>query len=127
MTRKSLPLVYVLHFSALCAILAISALSATAQALSSDSLERDPKQALDETYTEHIKKYTTAPALNSPLTDYLPASSTVPTPAKVLGDVAGRPTCCPMRKRLPVFSNAGGGQPAGEEFSQSAIPKKGAR
>ena len=30
-----------------------------------------------------------------PLTDYLPASKTVPTPAKVLGDVSGAPGILP--------------------------------
>ena len=41
------------------------------------------------------RKYTTDPSFNSPLTDYLPASSTVPTPEKVLGDVAGAPNMLP--------------------------------
>jgi len=61
----------------------------TAQTPASDSYQRDPKQPIDESYTQAIRKYTTAPALNSPLTDYLPASNTVPTPTKVLGDIAG--------------------------------------
>ncbi len=56
---------------------------------------RDPKQAIDYDYTEHIRKYTTGPTLNSPLTEYLPASKSVPTPAKVLGDVAGAPDMLP--------------------------------
>ncbi|HMX25729.1 MAG TPA: M14 family zinc carboxypeptidase [Blastocatellia bacterium] len=52
---------------------------------------RDPKQAIDEDYTRKIREYTTQPFFNSPLTDYLPASSKVPTPKAVLGDVAGAP------------------------------------
>jgi hypothetical protein len=56
---------------------------------------RDPHQAIDESYTAALRKYTTAPEFNSPLTDYLPASRTVPTPAKVLGDVAGAPNILP--------------------------------
>jgi hypothetical protein len=60
-----------------------------------DGFQRDAKQAVDESYTQLIRKYTTAPALNSPLTDYLPASSIVPTPAKVLGDIAGAPGILP--------------------------------
>jgi hypothetical protein len=60
-----------------------------------DSFARDPKQALDQAYTDHIKKYTTDPSYSSPLVDYLPASSTIPTPAKVLGDVAGAPDMLP--------------------------------
>ena len=56
---------------------------------------RDPHQAIDESYTAAIRKYTTAPEFNSPLTDYLPASKSVPTPAKVLGDVSGAPNMLP--------------------------------
>ena len=52
---------------------------------------RDPNQAVDQEYTNKIREYTTAPYFNSPLTDYLPASSNVPTPKAVLGDVAGAP------------------------------------
>jgi len=66
-----------------------------AQNPAAETFQRDPKQALDEPYTQAIAKYTTAPTLNSPLTDYLPASSTIPTPAKVLGDVAGAPNILP--------------------------------
>jgi Zinc carboxypeptidase len=56
---------------------------------------RDPQQPVDKDYTEHIHKYTTDPAFTSPLVDYLPASKTVPTPAKVLGDVSGAPDILP--------------------------------
>src|SRR5688572_25364452 len=52
---------------------------------------RDPNQPIDQEYTNKIREYTTAPYFNSPLTDYLPASSDVPTPKTVLGDVAGAP------------------------------------
>ena len=51
---------------------------------------RDASQPVDEEYTRKIREYTTQPFFNSPLTDYLPASKTVPTPKAVLGDVAGR-------------------------------------
>ena len=56
---------------------------------------RDPKQAIDEEYTKKIREYTTEPFFNSPWTDYLPASATVPTPKAVLGDVAGAPNKLP--------------------------------
>ena len=100
MTRKSLPLVDIPQFWALCALMALASLTllptrVRAQSGETETFQRDSKQAIDEAYTEHIKKYTTAPALNSPLTDYLPASSTVPSPAKVLGDVAGAPDVLP--------------------------------
>ena len=52
---------------------------------------RDPGQPIDEDYTAKIRQYTTEPFFNSPLTDYLPASKTVPTPKAVLGDIAGAP------------------------------------
>ncbi len=56
---------------------------------------RDPQQPIDHSYTEAIAKYTTGASLNSPLTNYLPGSQSVPTPAKVLGDVAGAPNMLP--------------------------------
>ncbi len=76
-------------------ILLLSAWHLRAQTLDGDEFARNPKQQVDEFYTQRILKYTTAPALNSPLTNYLPASKTVPTPAKVLGDIAGAPDMLP--------------------------------
>ena len=67
----------------------------TAQTFPTEDFRRDPKQPIDESYTQLIKKYTTAPALNSPLTDYLPSSASVPTPTKILGDIAGAPDILP--------------------------------
>jgi len=75
-------------------------------------------QPIDSAYTRKIHEYTTAPFFTSPLVDYLPASSTVPTPQSVLGDIAGSPSKLPystdvyayMRKlaaatpRVRVFS-----------------------
>ncbi len=66
-----------------------------AQTALSATYARDPQQAIDQDYTDHIKKYTTEPYFNSPLTNYLPASKTVPTPWKVLGDVSGAPNMLP--------------------------------
>src|ERR1039457_5218910 len=56
---------------------------------------RDASQAVDEEYTRKIREYTTETFFNSPLTDYLPASKTVPTPKVVLGDIAGAPGILP--------------------------------
>ena len=81
------------HFCAL--NFALGCILVSAQVPASETFRRDPNQANDESYTQRIKKYTTAPAFNSPLTDYLPASSTVPTPMKTLGDVAGAPDILP--------------------------------
>src|ERR1700678_2918718 len=50
---------------------------------------RDPGQPIDQQYTDQIHKYTTDPSFISPLVDYLPASKTESTPARVLGDVSG--------------------------------------
>jgi hypothetical protein len=56
---------------------------------------RDASQPIDEEYTKKIKEYTTESFFNSPLTEYLPLSKTVPTPKAVLGDVAGAPGILP--------------------------------
>jgi len=72
-----------------------SALAAHARADGETPPGRDPKQPVDEGYTEKIHKYTTQPVFTSPLVDYLPASTNVPTPQAVLGDVAGAPGILP--------------------------------
>jgi len=64
------------------------------QQLNSD-FARDPRQPIDQHYTDQIHKYTTDPSFISPLVDYLPASKAVPTPAEVLGDVSGAPDMLP--------------------------------
>ena len=56
---------------------------------------REVGQPIDEEYTRKIREYTTETFFNSPLTDYLPASKTVPTPKAVLGDIAGAPDILP--------------------------------
>jgi Zinc carboxypeptidase len=88
-----------MSLSKLAAIAVTSAMFSAAALLTAQSLNsnyaRDPAQPIDKDYTEHIHKYTTDPAFISPLVDYLPASKTVPTPAKVLGDVSGAPDMLP--------------------------------
>src|SRR5215203_296368 len=61
---------------------------------------RDPNQPIDQDYTDKIREYTTAPYFNSPLTDYLPASTDVPTPKAVLGDVSGAPGKLPYAEEV---------------------------
>ena len=63
--------------------------------MTAPSFERDPRQAIDQDYTQKISQYTTDPSFSSPLVDYLPASKTVPTPVNVLGDIAGAPDMLP--------------------------------
>ena len=65
------------------------------QSTTTERFARDPKQPVDQWYTDRIQQYTTQTSLNSLLTNYLPASQTVPTPAKLLGDVAGAPNMLP--------------------------------
>ncbi len=60
-----------------------------------DTFRRDPAQPVDEVYTQAIRHYTTDPRFASPLVDYLPASTTVPTPMKTLGVIAGAPDVLP--------------------------------
>ena len=67
---------------------------ASAQVTNSD-YARDPNQPVDQQYTKKILEYTTDPSFLSPLINYLPASPTVPTPEKVLGDVSGAPNMLP--------------------------------
>jgi hypothetical protein len=76
-------------------ILSLALNPASAQTLLNDGFARDSRQPIDQAYTDHIRKYTTDPQFSSRLVDYLPASATVPTPAKVLGDVAGAPDMLP--------------------------------
>ena len=76
----------------------IAAGAATGDAFATGIYDRDPQQAIDQSYTDKIAQYTTGAQFNSPLTNYLPASGTVPTPAKVLGDVSGAPNMLPYTK-----------------------------
>src|SRR6266513_4859820 len=68
-------------------LLSGTALSVRAQ----NGYSRDTSQPVDQEYTKKIAEYTTEKFFNSPLTDYLPASPSVPTPQSVIGDVAGAP------------------------------------
>jgi hypothetical protein len=70
------------------------------QAQQTQSFVRDPKIPIDSEYTQKIKEYTTEPFFTSPLTDYLPASKTVPTPKAVLGDIAGAPGKLPYAEEV---------------------------
>jgi hypothetical protein len=86
--------------AAFLAVLLLVTCSVVAQTALNENFARDPKQPIDQAYTDHIRKYTTEPRFSSPLVDYLPASSTVPTPDKVLGDVAGAPDILPYAEEV---------------------------
>ncbi|MEO7367827.1 MAG: M14 family zinc carboxypeptidase [Gemmatimonadaceae bacterium] len=64
---------------------------------------RDPMQPIDSEYTRKIHEYTTEPFFMSSLVDYLPASSTVPTPKAVLGDIAGAKDNLPYSKDVYAY------------------------
>src|SRR6266550_2601142 len=81
---------------AACLLLLVVATAATGQIKPG----RDTNQSIDEEYTRKIREYTTEPFFNSPLTDYLPASSTVPTPKSILGDIAGAPGNLPYAEEV---------------------------
>jgi len=95
MSRLRCPLAILVLFAFSGALLAQSNVDA--------AFARDPKQPIDQSYTDQIKQYTTEPYFNSPLTDYLPASNTVPTPAKVLGNVAGAPGILPYAEDVYAY------------------------
>jgi len=83
-----------------CLIPSLLLIAACAAASGQVKPGRDPNQPVDEEYTKKIREYTTEPFFNSPLTDYLPASATVPTPKSVLGDVAGAPGKLPYAEEV---------------------------
>jgi hypothetical protein len=83
-----------LSLLALSSVLLLTSVPLLSQELNAN-FARDPGQAVDRQYTDQILKYTTDPSFISPLVNYLPASKTVPTPAKVLGDISGAPDMLP--------------------------------
>ena len=76
------------------------AMYGTAFAAANSPYARDPDQPVDQAYTAKIAKYTTRADFNTPLTDYLPASKTIPTPEAVLGDIAGAPNTLPYAETV---------------------------
>ena len=84
----------ILQFLAVCSPLLLAS-GLLAQSTDFSPYARDPKQPVDQAYSAKIKQYTTDPSFGSPLVNTLPASRTVPTPEKVLGDVAGAPDMLP--------------------------------
>ena len=86
-----------MHRFALAVLLAATGLASPLAAQTRVPAELRPNlaQPIDAGATARIRQYTTAPEFNSPLTDYLPASATVPSPSAVLGDVAGAPRILP--------------------------------
>jgi hypothetical protein len=67
-------------------ILNFTAISARAQSATDSNASSN-----DEGYTKQIREYTTESFFSTNLVDHLPASSTVPTPEKILGHIVGAP------------------------------------
>ncbi|MEP6483293.1 MAG: M14 family zinc carboxypeptidase [Rudaea sp.] len=82
----------------MCGFALAASVASMSSAFADDIYARDLNQAADAAYSKKIAEYTTDPSFNSPLTNYLPASSTVPTPQKVLGDISGAPNRLPYSK-----------------------------
>lgn len=76
-----MPLPSIQKFRTICTL-------AAGAALSLPSIAR-AQQAIDSAYTAQIRKDLEDPRITTELVDYLPASSTVPTPLKVLGHIIG--------------------------------------
>jgi hypothetical protein len=72
----------------------------TAAAPSADRPGRDPRQPIDSAYTAKIREYTTESFFLSPLVDYMPSARGIPTPAAVLGDIAGSPNKLPYSQEV---------------------------
>lgn len=103
-------------------LFALVALSCSAPLLAASPLEShfaaDPNQKTDAWYGEQIAKYTTDPAFNTQLTRTLPASDTVPTPAKAMGDVSGAPNMLPRLKTIhDYFHSLAASSPRVKVFS----------
>src|SRR6185295_4164235 len=81
-------------------LVAVLAAPLAAQTRVPAELRPNLEQPIDAAATAKIRQYTTAPEFNSPLTDYLPASTTVPSPSAVLGDVAGAPGILPYTEEV---------------------------
>lgn len=71
---------------ALFSYLAAASAPAKAQTATSQSASSN-----DEEYTKQIREFTTEPFFSTDLVDHLPSSSTVPSPAKILGHIIGAP------------------------------------
>src|SRR4051812_32662596 len=77
------------RFALACGAFALTCALAAPKA-KKETVKPEP-QKVDEAYSAKIREYTTEPFFLTELVDHLPASSTVPTPEKVLGYVIGTP------------------------------------
>ncbi|NOR14608.1 MAG: hypothetical protein GQ544_02775, partial [Candidatus Aminicenantes bacterium] len=76
------------------------------------------QQKNDEEYSKKIKEYTSEKFFLTELVDHLPASDTVPTPAKVLGNVIGAPNILHDTSQIEAYLKAlGEATPRANTFS----------
>jgi len=82
--------------------LAVAALLASAAATTVHAQQ----QPIDQEYTAQIRRVTTEPFFLTPLVDYLPASSTVPSPLKHFGVIAGAPDILHYPEEINAYMRA---------------------
>ena len=73
------------------ALAVLAAMAGSMVAGAQTSSETAGGQAMDPTFAQHVKEWTTRPEFISPLVDHLPAATTVPSPRDVLGHDIGEP------------------------------------
>jgi len=74
-----------MQFRRLFAIALVASFAASGATKKPAPVQAPAPQKLDADYTAKIREYTTEPFFLTELVDHLPASDSVPTPAKILG------------------------------------------
>jgi hypothetical protein len=87
--------------------------------LCATGLRAQSAPANDEAYGKKIREFTTEPFFLTDLVDHLPASSTVPSPDKILGHIVGAPDFLTYSKDIYHYYDA-------SRSCASAKPKKAA-
>ena len=81
--------------------------------------------ANDEEYGKKIREYTTEPFFLTDLVDHLPASSTVPSPDRILGHIVGAPDFLTYSKDIyRYYDELAKASPASAIFSLPATTAK---
>jgi Zinc carboxypeptidase len=93
------------HLLLLCTMAVLITFTASGQGKRGVQAAAKP-QGIDQDYSAKIKEYTTDPKFSTDLVDHLPASNTVPTPAKILGYPVGAPGKLTYTKDLYRYYHA---------------------
>ncbi len=91
MKRRERRITARLWWTGLCILSAMSLFNLTAVSARAQSAPGPSASPNDEGYTKQIRADTTESFFSTNLVDHLPASSTVPTPEKILGHIIGAP------------------------------------